>query len=68
MKLTYRGATYEYNPTSSVNVSDSPTEGTYRGAHFSFHEFKLPKVWQPTFEFIYRGVHFKGQSNTAGAL
>lgn len=57
MKLTYRGATYEYNPTPVV-VTDNEIAGKYRGANVRFHNFRLLNLFQPTFDLIYRGAHF----------
>lgn len=59
MQLTYRGVTYDYQPT---HIDTEPVEmvGRYRGQKWSFkHALNLPVI-KPALELVYRGVHIGG--------
>lgn len=56
MKLTYRGASYDYEPTA-LDMVDSQVSGQYRGQSMTF---KYPRhiPMQPVMELKYRGVAY----------
>ncbi|MFE4107535.1 DUF4278 domain-containing protein [Almyronema epifaneia] len=58
MKLTYRGATYDYNPPV-VKAQDTPESGKYRGVDIRFRNPAKNAVHQPTLDLIYRGVAYQ---------
>ncbi|MBP0021813.1 MAG: DUF4278 domain-containing protein [Cyanobacteria bacterium SBLK] len=64
MKLTYRGVTYNYNPT---NVESVKTEvgGKYRGLEWRFRNRKAPTAQKTTLDLVYRGVAYT-QGQEAG--
>lgn len=65
MKLTYRGVTYDYNPTA-VESLDTEVSGKYRGLEWRFRNRKAPTAQKPTLDLVYRGVPYtKGQEAPA---
>ncbi|ELR99835.1 DUF4278 domain-containing protein [Gloeocapsa sp. PCC 73106] len=57
MQLTYRGATYEYNPTV-VETTATTVGGKYRGLDWRFRNLKKPPILQPVNNLTYRGVSY----------
>lgn len=57
MKLTYRGVTYDYNPTA-VETVEGEVGGQYRGLDWRFRNLKKPPVLQPSVNLTYRGVAY----------
>ena len=57
MKLTYRGVSYHYNPTT-VNSVDAEVSGKYRGLEWRFRNRKAPTAQKPTLDLVYRGVRY----------
>lgn len=54
MKLTYRGATYDYNPPA-VNYGDFSQSGTYKGLDVRFRNRPKALVLPSTLKLVYRG-------------
>lgn len=57
MKLTYRGISYEYNPTI-VETNLGQIGGKYRGLDWRFRNLKKPPMLIPTVDLKYRGVNY----------
>jgi hypothetical protein len=66
MKLQYRGATYEYNPTE-VTYSDCSAVGKYRGMNFRLCNVRKLPVLQPALDLIYRGAHTRSNNSAIAA-
>ncbi|MEM9541254.1 MAG: DUF4278 domain-containing protein [Cyanobacteria bacterium P01_E01_bin.42] len=64
MKLTYRGVTYDYNPTLVKSI-DTEVGGKYRGLEWRFRNRKAPTAQKPTLDLVYRGVAYT-QGQAAG--
>jgi hypothetical protein len=62
MKLTYRGVTYESNPTV-VETNTATVGGKYRGLDWRFRNLKKAPILQPILNLKYRGVSY----NKAGS-
>ncbi|NET32560.1 MAG: DUF4278 domain-containing protein [Cyanothece sp. SIO1E1] len=57
MKLTYRGVSYDYTPSSAPELGPVYARGTYRGAAVSFHALaEMPE--QPGHDLMWRGVPY----------
>jgi len=63
MRLTYRGVSYEYNPTV-VETTTTTVGGKYRGLDWRFRNLKKPPVIQPINNLTYRGVTYNKQGTT----
>lgn len=57
MKLTYRGASYNYNPPA-VETSNSETVGKYRGLDVRFRNPVKKPVLQTNLDLMYRGATY----------
>ncbi|MBP0021814.1 MAG: DUF4278 domain-containing protein [Cyanobacteria bacterium SBLK] len=57
MKLTYRGVTYDYNPTNVKSI-DTEVGGKYRGLEWRFRNRKAPTAQKATLDLVYRGVAY----------
>lgn len=57
MKLSYRGASYEYNPPT-LEVTEGEVMGRYRGAAWRCHTVKEMPYAQPRLDLSYRGVPY----------
>ena len=57
MKLTYRGVSYNYEP-SFVETKEVELVGKYRGLDWRFRNLKKPPVLLPTANLTYRGVAY----------
>lgn len=57
MKLTYRGVTYDYNPTV-IETVEGEVGGQYRGLDWRFRNLKKPPMLQPSVNLTYRGVAY----------
>ncbi|WP_017303023.1 DUF4278 domain-containing protein [Spirulina subsalsa] len=66
-QLTYRGVTYDYQP-SPVDTVEMGVTGKYRGLEWRFRNLQKPPVQKPTLDLIYRGVHYRtgAESNNSG--
>lgn len=58
MRLTYRGASYEYNP-SPVETAEGQVGGKYRGLDWRFRNLKKEPILQPRVNLTYRGVTYQ---------
>ena len=63
MKLTYRGITYEYNPTV-VETTSTSVAGKYRGLDWRFRNLKKAPVIQPVANLTYRGNTYNKPGTT----
>ena len=61
MKLSFHGASYEYDPTE-VEVTEGEVGGRYRGLPWKVHccKQKYNRKYSSV-ELVYRGVHYKQQ-------
>ena len=57
MKLSYRGQTYDRNP-SVTTATDVTVEGKYRGANTKVHMFENLQVRRSNADLTYRGVKY----------
>ncbi|MEM9541255.1 MAG: DUF4278 domain-containing protein [Cyanobacteria bacterium P01_E01_bin.42] len=57
MKLTYRGVTYNYNPTN-VETINTEVGGKYRGLEWRFRNRKASTAQKPTLDLVYHGVAY----------
>ncbi|MDX2214234.1 MAG: DUF4278 domain-containing protein [Oculatellaceae cyanobacterium bins.114] len=64
MKLTYRGAAYDYEPTP-VDMTETGITGHYRGQAFQFAYPRHIPVPQPPGDYQYRGVAYHKTSTGA---
>ncbi|MBD2461573.1 DUF4278 domain-containing protein [Oscillatoria sp. FACHB-1407] len=62
MKLRYRGAEYDYEPTP-VDMAETGITGQYRGRTFNFAYPRHIPVPQPTGDYKYRGVTYHRTAN-----
>lgn len=58
MKLTYRGASYEYNPCPQ-EMTESSIVGQYRGQAWNIRYPRHMTIPQPITELQYRGVPYR---------
>jgi Domain of unknown function (DUF4278) len=58
MKLTYRGATYEYNPCPQ-EMTEGKILGKYRGQAWNIRYPRHMNIPQPITELQYRGVPYR---------
>ena len=58
MKLSYRGAAYEYQPPT-VTMVENQVGGKFRGLDWRFRNLKEPPVQLPTLDLSYRGVTYQ---------
>lgn len=58
MKLSYRGAHYDYEPIAA-NMAESELTGHYRGRHFQFNYPRHIPVPQPILTLNYRGSTYR---------
>jgi hypothetical protein len=64
MKLSYRGASYEYN-LPVLEVTEGEILGKYRGVDWRCHTVQEMPVPQPSHAFKYRGVPYGNQAGNA---
>jgi hypothetical protein len=57
MRLSFRGAKYEYKPVVPKVVEDD-IDGTYRGAPTKIHHYLKVARRHQSQDLIYRGVHY----------
>lgn len=57
MKLTYRGVSYEHQPTV-VETTLGEVGGQYRSRDWRFRNLKKPPILQPVANLTYRGVKY----------
>ncbi len=64
MKLTYRGANYEYDiPT--VDMKEGEVAGKYRGQNWNYRYPRHIPVPQNPHDLQYRGVHYRSDRQSA---
>ena len=57
MKLSYRGVSYNSNPTV-IATGESEVAGKYRGSSLKFHVAQTVNTLQRKNSRTYRGVHY----------
>lgn len=58
MKLSFRGAKYDYHPTE-IEVTEGSVGGVYRGAPWKTHQLRQhPRLQPKPKAMTYRGVHY----------
>lgn len=66
MKLSYRGASYDYNPPI-LDMGETGVVGKYRGQSYAFTYPRHVPVPQPAFELKYRGVAHRTKGSAVAA-